>query len=191
MDDKWSLRMARLEALITMGPRPSPQQPSFSPVKVPVPHQAPQGSLSQTPFIQSSVLSGQAGPASGPYGTQTSSQPMYRSSPLENLYPETYQKPVFQQPGLVASAVSTGPLQHSARDIMSPDQIEEGEVSEPDDQPDSDSGDKDKVLSEGGVDPYSRPGIFSNLQNRQPMDWSQVPTSGQSISFVTARELAL
>ena len=33
---------------------------------------------------------------------------------------------------------------------MLPDQIEEGEVSEPelDDQPDSDTGDRDKVLSE-------------------------------------------
>ena len=47
-----------------MDPRPSPQQlqPSFSPVKVLVPHQPPQGSLSQTPFLQSSVPSGQAGP---------------------------------------------------------------------------------------------------------------------------------
>ena len=105
MDKKWSIRMARLEALITMGPRPSQQQPSFSPVKVPVPHQAPQGSLSQTPFMQSSVLSGQAAPASGPDGTQAS-QYMYRSSPLENLYPEAEQEPVFQQPGPVTSALS-------------------------------------------------------------------------------------
>ena len=149
MDDKWLLRMARLEALITMGPRPSPQQPSFSLVKAPVPHQAPQGSLSQTPFLQSSVLSGQAGLASGPDGTQTT-QPLYRSSPLENLYPEAEQEPVFQQPGPVPSSVSTGTFQQPARDIISPDQFEEGEVSEPepDDQPDSDSGDKDKVLSE-------------------------------------------
>ena len=29
LDDKWSVRMARLGALITMGQRPSPQQPSF------------------------------------------------------------------------------------------------------------------------------------------------------------------
>ena len=66
LDEKWSVRMARLEALLTMGQRPPSQQPSFSPVKVPVKHQAPAGALSQTPFMQSSVPSGQAGPASGP-----------------------------------------------------------------------------------------------------------------------------
>ena len=60
MDDKWSVRMARLEALIIMGQCSSPQQPSFSLVKVPVTHQPPAGALSQNPFIQSSALSGQA-----------------------------------------------------------------------------------------------------------------------------------
>ena len=129
-----------------------PQQLSFSPVKVPVVHQPPAGALSQTPFIQSSVPSGQAGPASGPDGTQTSaSTAMNMSSPLENLYPETNPEPVFQQPGPISSAQSSsGPLHFPAQDIMSPDQIEEGEVSEPepDDQQDSDSAEKDKVLSE-------------------------------------------
>ena len=150
LDEKWLVRMARLEALLTMGQRPPSQQPSFSPVKVPVAHQVPAGALSQTPFIQSSVPSSQAGPASGLDGTKTSLETMIMSSPLENFYPKTHQEPVFQQPGPVASAVSSGPLHFPARDIMSPDQIEEGEVSEPepDDQQDSDSGDKNKVLSE-------------------------------------------
>ena len=58
LDDKWSVRMARLEALITMGQRSSPQQPSFSPVKVPVSHLPPAGAISQNPFIQSSGPSG-------------------------------------------------------------------------------------------------------------------------------------
>ena len=150
LDEKWSVRMARLEALLTMGQRPSLQQPSFSLVKVLVAHQPPAGALSQTPFIQSSVPSGQAGPASGPDGTQTSTA-MNMSSPLENLYPETDPEPVFHQPGPVYSTQSSsGPLHFPARDIMSPDQIEEGEVSEPepDDQQDSDSAEKDKVLSE-------------------------------------------
>ena len=44
LDDKWSLRMARLEALITMGQRP--QHVSFSPVKAPVTHGPPAGALS-------------------------------------------------------------------------------------------------------------------------------------------------
>ena len=105
LDEKWLVRMARLEALITMGQRPPSQQPSFSLVKVPVAHQVPAGALSQTPFIQSSVPSGQAGPASGLDGTKTSMETMNMSSPLENLYPETEQEPVFQQPGPVASAV--------------------------------------------------------------------------------------
>ena len=49
LDEKWSLRMARLEALITMGHKSSPHQPAFSPVKVPVSHQPPPGSISN-PF---------------------------------------------------------------------------------------------------------------------------------------------
>ena len=68
LDEKWSVRMARLEALLTVGQRPPSQQPFFSPVKVPLAHQVPAGALSQTPFIQSSVPSGQAGPASSPDG---------------------------------------------------------------------------------------------------------------------------
>ena len=46
--------------------------------------------------------------------------------------------------------MSSGTLHFPARDVMLLDQIEEGEVSEPepDDLPDSDAGDKDKVLSE-------------------------------------------
>ena len=74
-----------------------------------------------------------------------------RSSPLENLYPETDPESVFQQPGPVSSSQpASGPLHFPARDIIPPDQIEEGEVSdpEPEDQQDSDSGDKDRVLSE-------------------------------------------
>ena len=150
MDEKWSVRMARLEALLTMGHRPPAQQPSFSPVKVPVAHQAPAGALSQNPFIQSSVPSGQASPASGPDGTKTSMENVTMSSPLENLYPSSDHEPVFQQPGPVTSAVSSGPVHFPARDVMPPEQFEEGEVSEPepDDQQDSDSGDKDKILSE-------------------------------------------
>ena len=108
LDDKWSLRMARLEALITMGQKSSPQQPAFSPVKVPVTHKPPPGSLSQTPFMQSSALSGQACPASGPDGAQTLPvSTITRSSPLDNLYPDTDPEPVFQQPGPVPSGQSS------------------------------------------------------------------------------------
>ena len=132
LDVKWSIRMAMLEALLTLGQRPTPQ-PSFSPVKAPV-HQPPAGALSQTPFLLSSVPSGQAAPASGPDRAQNSTS-LDMSSPLENLYPEADPEPVFAQPGL-ASAVepSSSPCLVPARDVMPPDQIEEGEVSGPDDQ---------------------------------------------------------
>ena len=144
----------QIEALITMGQKSSPQQPAFSPVKVPVTHKPPPGSLSQTPFIQSSSLSGQAGPASGPDGAQTLPvSTITRSSPLDNLYPDTDPKPVFQQPGPVPSAQSsTGPVHFPVRDVIPPDQAEEGEVSdpeqEPDDQQDSDLGEKARMISE-------------------------------------------
>ena len=45
LDEKWSVRMARLEALLTMDHRPPSQQPSFSPVTVPA------GALSQNPLF--------------------------------------------------------------------------------------------------------------------------------------------
>ena len=48
LDEKWSIRMARLEALLTLGQRPTPQ-PSFSPVKEPVVHQPLAGALSHKP----------------------------------------------------------------------------------------------------------------------------------------------
>ena len=150
--------MARLEALITLGQKSSPQQqPSFSPVKVPVTHQPPPGSLSQNPFIQTSSLSGQAGSASGPDGAK--SMPVCtvtRPSPLDNLYPDTDPEPVFQHPGpvpssqLASSQPPAGTVHFPARDIYPPEQPEEGEVSDPEpdpeDQQDSDSG--DRIMSE-------------------------------------------
>ena len=69
------------------------------------------------------------------------------SSPLENLYPETDPEPVFAQPSPV-SATSAGPLPVSAWDIIPLEQIEEGEVSDLDDQPDPDAVDVDRTLCE-------------------------------------------
>ena len=57
LDEKWSVRMARLEALFTLGQRAAPQ-PSFSPVKAPVAHKPLVGVLSQAPFIISAISSG-------------------------------------------------------------------------------------------------------------------------------------
>ena len=56
LDEKWSIRMACLEALITLGQRPSPHV-AFSPVKAPVQHGPPAGALSQAPFLLSAVPS--------------------------------------------------------------------------------------------------------------------------------------
>ena len=46
LDEKWSVRMARLEVLLTIGQHPA-SQPSFSQVKAPVTHKPPTGVLSQ------------------------------------------------------------------------------------------------------------------------------------------------
>ena len=99
LDEKWSTRMARLEALITLGHRPSPsvqQNPSFSPVKVPVSHAAPAGALSQTPFfVTTSASSGPAGPAVGPDEARDQDVSFAdRQSTLQNLYPEA--EPMFK-----------------------------------------------------------------------------------------------
>ena len=158
LDDKWSLRMARLEALITMGQCP---QPSFSPVKAPVPHGPPAGAISQAPFLISSIPSGQTGPVSGPDGSAITTS-VGMTSPLENLYPEQAldsSELVFSQPG----TISFGDISHSvpasstlsipvssayAAAYLPSDPTEEGEVSEQDENPDDFIQDSDKVLSE-------------------------------------------
>ena len=105
LDEKWSVRMARLEALLTIGQRPS-SQPSFSPVKAPLTHKPPSGVLSNNPFLLPSVPSGQAGPAFGPDRTPTitatTSSSVDMVSPLENLYQDP--EPVFAEPA------SSGPV---------------------------------------------------------------------------------
>ena len=154
LDEKWSLRMARLEALITMGQRP--QQPTFSPVKAPVSHAPPAGSLSQAPFLLSAVPSGQAGPASGPDRTSftTTTTSVGMTSPLENLYPEPEAyidstEPVFSQPGPVSYGdLLSHSVPVSSSSYLPPEPVEEGEVSDPEEQPDFEAGDSDKVLSE-------------------------------------------
>ena len=109
LDEKWSLRMARLEALITMGHKSSPHQPAFSPVKVPFKfHISHLRGQYLKPLLCSLQLFPQAGPASSPYGAQALPvSTVTRSSPLDSLYPDNDPEPVFQQPGPVPSAQSS------------------------------------------------------------------------------------
>ena len=135
-----------------MGHRP--QQATFSPVKTPVSHAPPAGSLSQAPFLLSAVPSGQAGPASGPdrVSFTSSTTNVGMTSPLENLYPEPdidTTEPVFSQPGPVSYGDSCSQsLPVSSASYLPPEPAEEGEVSDPEDQPDVEAGDSDRVLSE-------------------------------------------
>ena len=171
LDDKWSLRMTRLEALITMGQRP--QNVSFSPVKALVTHVPPAGSLSQAPFMLSAVPSGQAGPASGPDRTRatTTVTSVGMSSPVENLYPEQdvdTTEPVFSQPGPVSYG---DPLSHSlpvsSARFLPPDPVEEGELSDPEEQPEVDTRDSEKVIGE--EQNYRERGV------RAFMGWTHIP----------------
>ena len=112
MDEKWSIRMARLEALLTLGHRPS-LKPSFSPVE----HQPPTGALFQTPFLLSTVPSSQASPASCPDRMQANKS-LDMPSPLENLYPDSDPELVLAQLSLVSDTVSSvGPLSVSAQEL--------------------------------------------------------------------------
>ena len=148
---KWSTRMARLEALLTIGHRPSPSTATFSPVKVPVQHGPPAGALSQAPFLLSTVPSGQAAAASSPDGalTTVATTSVRMTSPLENLYPDIdSSEPVFSQPGLVATGeLVSHPHPVSATD-PTPERYEEGELSEVEDQPELDTGEPDQAISE-------------------------------------------
>ena len=166
LDEKWATRMARLEALITLGHRSSPsvqQNPTFSPVKVPVSHAAPAGALSQTPFfVSTSASSSPAGPAVGPDEPRDQDVSFAdRQSPLQNLYPEA--EPMFKHPAPVATVSSaamsassqsafqqpssgSGPV--TFRDVNPQETFEEGELSDAEESPDLETSDPDWVLSE-------------------------------------------
>ena len=121
---------------------------SFS---APVAHKPPAGALSQTPFMISSVPSGQAGPSSGPDRTQIQAATISSVdmvSPLDNLFNESDSEPVFSHPASVGPVSasyehSVDPLPASARNITPPDQAEEEELSELEDQPEQDNTDSD------------------------------------------------
>ena len=108
-------------------------------------------------------------------GTQAG-QSMDMSSSLGNLYLDTQPEPVFAQPGTVQSSNHLS-LSHSAWDIFPPEQQEEGQVSEPRDQPDPDFSDIDKNISEDqnyretdwgvfALEPHSGPGLFTYFMGR-------------------------
>ena len=105
-------------------------------------------------FLLSAVPSGQAGPASGPDRTSITSTvtSVGMTSPLENLYPDTdvdSTKSLFSQPSLVSYGDSVShSLPVSSASYLPPEPAEEGELSDPEDQPDVDAGDSDRVLSE-------------------------------------------
>ena len=174
MDEKWAVRMARLEALLTIGPRPS-SQPSFSPVKAPVAHKPPAGVLSSNPFLPPSVPSGQAGSAFGPDRTHTvtatTSSPVDMVSPLENLYQDP--EPVFAEPassGPVSSFEQcTETLPVSTREFTQPEPAEEGELSELKDHPDVVDTETDRAISEDQNYRETVRGV------RAFMGWSHIP----------------
>ena len=172
LDQKWSLHMARLEALISMGQRP--RHVSFSPVKAPVTHGPPAGSLSQAPFMLSTVPSGQAGSASGPDRTSvTTTVTSVGMTSLENLYPDLdvdSTEPVFSQPGPVSYGDSSShSLPVSSASYLPPEPAEEGEVSDPEEQPDVGAGDSDRVLSDEQNYRETVRGV------RAFMGWSHIP----------------
>ena len=186
LNEKWSLRMPRLEALITLGQSPS-SHVAFSLVKAPVTHGPPAVSLSQAPFLLSAVPSGQASPASGPDRTCVSSTATTTSvgmtSPLENLYPVTdvdATELVFAQPGPVSYG---DPLSHSlpvsSASYLHPEPAEEGELSDLEDQPDVDAGDSDRVISE---DQNYRETVMGVIAF---MGWTHIPDLEYSLASRT------
>ena len=155
-----------------MGQRP--QHVSFSPVKAPVTHGPPAGSLSQAPFMLSAVPSSQAGPASGPDRTSvTTTVTSVGMTSLENLYPDPdvdSTEPVFSQPGPVSYGDSLShSLPVSSASYLPPEPVEEGEVSDPEEQPDVEAGDSDRVLSEEQNYRETVRGV------RAFMGWSHIP----------------
>ena len=193
LDEKWATRMARLEALITLGHRSSPsvQNPTFSPVKVPVSHAAPAGALSQTPFfVSTSASSGPAGPAVGPDEPRDQDFSFAdRQSPLQNLYPEA--EPMFKHPAPVATVSSaamsassqaafqqpssgSGPV--TFRDVNPQETFEEGELSDAEESPDLETSDPDRVLSEDQNYRETVRGV------RAFMGWTHIPKAEPQVA---------
>ena len=90
-------------------------------MKAPVVHKPPTGALSQTPFLISTVPSGQAGP-DRKQNTTTSSVDMI--SPLENLYQETDPEPVFAQ--LVSAGPASATYEHGPASGTCPEDYSTG-----------------------------------------------------------------
>ena len=140
--------MARLEALITMGQRP--QHVSFSPVKVPVTRGPPAGSLSQAPFMLSAVPSDQAGPS--PVRIELVLQlllPLWECLPLWKNFTRNQ---MWTLPNRYFHSPYGDSLSHSlpvsSASYLPPDLVEEGELSDPEDQPQLETRDSDRVISE-------------------------------------------
>ena len=116
---------------------------------MPVQHGPPAAALSQARFLLSAVPSGQAGLASGLDGTCTTATvtSVEMTSPLENLYPDTAE-PVFAQPSPVSTGEQTSHTLPVSASYVAPETTEEGELFEVEDQPDVDTGDSDRAISE-------------------------------------------
>ena len=115
-------------------------------MKALVANKPPAGVVSDIPFLISTVPSGQASLASGSDRTQaatTSFVDMF--SPLEH-YQESHLELVFAQAastvkGSSSFQQSVDPLLVDAQNITPLDQVEEGKLSELEDQPEQDSSD--------------------------------------------------
>ena len=93
-------------------------------------------------------------------------------SPLDNLYQDP--EPVFAHsassgPVSASYELSVDPLPATPRNITPPDQIEEGELSELDDQPEQDNSDSDRAISEDQNYRETVRGV------RAFMGWSHIP----------------
>ena len=148
LDEKWATRMARLEALITLGHRSSPSvQKSniFSGQSTGLSCCSSRCSFPDHPFLSLlRLLPAQPVPAVGPDEPRDQDFSFAdRQSPLQNLYPEA--EPMFKHPAPVATvssaamsassqsafqqpSSSSGPV--TFRDVNPQETFEEGELSD-------------------------------------------------------------
>ena len=110
---------------------------------------------------------------------------------MEKLYPDVdTSEPVFAQPGPVSTDEQVSHSLPVSTGHVALEPTEEGELSELEDQPDVDTGDSDRAISEDhnyretvrglhafGLEPHPRFRILPGLQDRQSMGWPQSPAS--------------
>ena len=160
LQDEWSTRFARIEALLTMK---SKMDAVFSHVKAPVlKAKSPVASVSKAPFLYPSV-SGRSGPDQVPEGQQD----FQMKSPLANLYGEASlePEPLFSSTSGATAGSAAGPEVDDREDISEGELVTGSDTELPLDQDNIQTEDQSYRETVRGVRSYMGWDFISDLES--------------------------